>query len=300
MGDTCCGAESMGAISALITSELPGAFVHSIQIGTTEDEDLNAGFFGVALDHVAQACKQIKSIPLLADGFNAIGFSQGGQFLRAYVETCDDGPRVHNLITYGSQHMGIADAPNCADKDDAQCSLMRRLLRNGAYLPWIQQRVVQAQYFKDPRNYAGYLAQSLFLAKINNEVAASRNTAYRDAVAALNRLVLIKFADEATVVPAETSWFGYYDEDLNIVEMVQQQLYIEDWIGIRSLNENGRLDRLVQKGVHVRLVFLCCTELKLVAMQMNIDEDFFVNEIIPKYLANAITTAENVLVDQSE
>lgn len=48
---------------------------------------------------------QLKADPALANGFNAVGFSQGGQFLRAYVERYND-PPVHNLVTFGGQHMG--------------------------------------------------------------------------------------------------------------------------------------------------------------------------------------------------
>ncbi|KAJ3086723.1 Palmitoyl-protein thioesterase 1 [Physocladia obscura] len=277
MGDSCCNKDSMGYITELITNELPGAFVHSVSIGDTEEDDRNAGFFGIVFDQIAQACTQIKNIALLRDGFNAVGFSQGGQFLRAYAETCADGPKIYNLVTYGSQHMGVADAPNCENKGDASCYLMRSILRNGAYLGWVQNRVVQAQYFKDPLNYELYLAKSLFLAHINNEIAASRNASYKEAIKTLNKLVLIKFGDEATVVPAESSWFGYYDDERkSIVEMENQALYIEDWIGIRWLNENGRLERITQDGGH-----------------MQIDEEFFKNEIIPKYLANAIITEED-------
>ncbi len=52
---------------------------------------------------------QLASDPNLKDGFNAVGFSQGGQFLRAYVERCNN-PPVHNLITFGGQHMGMSGA----------------------------------------------------------------------------------------------------------------------------------------------------------------------------------------------
>lgn len=55
------------------------------------------------IDFVAE---QIANITELKDGFDAIGFSQAGQFLRAYVERYNS-PPVHNLITFGSQHMGM-------------------------------------------------------------------------------------------------------------------------------------------------------------------------------------------------
>jgi len=39
-------------------------------------------------DQVAEACETLAADPQLADGFNAVGFSQGGQFLRALVQRC--------------------------------------------------------------------------------------------------------------------------------------------------------------------------------------------------------------------
>lgn len=50
-----------------------------------------------------------------AGGYNAVGFSQGGQFLRALVERCQHkaGPKAATLVTLGAQHMGVQNAPGC-------------------------------------------------------------------------------------------------------------------------------------------------------------------------------------------
>ncbi|KAJ3284857.1 Palmitoyl-protein thioesterase 1 [Rhizoclosmatium sp. JEL0117] len=281
MGDSCCNPDSMGYITDLIGTALPGTFVHSVQLGSTEDQDKNAGFFGILMNQVAETCEKLKAVPELQNGFNGIGFSQGGLFLRAYVETCSDGPKVHNLITYGSPHMGVGDAPNCQDKSDTNCSIMRSLIKSGAYLSWVQNRVVQAQYFKDPKNYETYLEKSLFLPFINNEVTDTKREEYKANLKALNKLVLIRFSEDTMVIPSETSWFGFFDEELNVVPMEQQPLYIEDWIGLRWLDENGRVDKILQEGGH-----------------MKIDEDMFVNQIIPTYLANLVSTDSGRLLLQ--
>merc|ERR1711862_276837 len=84
MGDNCCLPFSMGKIKKVIETEVPGAFVHSIQTGNNILEDEAEGFFGNANKQVDKACKTLKGIPELAGGFNAVGFSQGGQFMRAY------------------------------------------------------------------------------------------------------------------------------------------------------------------------------------------------------------------------
>ncbi|KAF5829085.1 Alpha/Beta hydrolase protein [Dunaliella salina] len=63
---------------------------------------------------VAKVCAEMKGMSELADGFNAVGFSQGGQFMRALVERCShEGIQARTLITLGAQHQGISSVPGC-------------------------------------------------------------------------------------------------------------------------------------------------------------------------------------------
>ena len=190
MGDDCCNPDSMGRVKTLMETELPqGTFVYSVQVGTNTDSDHKAGFFGRIEDQVDQVCKELGLIPELAQGFNAVGFSQvsGGLnlcytlnltsflgwiifkvhytmvnlpmiklnfFLRAYVERCNL-PKVHRLITFGSPHGGVSDIPNCTNPKDFTCKLMRSMVHSGVYTDYIQNRIIQAQYYRDPRNEKG-------------------------------------------------------------------------------------------------------------------------------------------------
>jgi len=63
------------------------------------------GFFMNANKQIAMVCDQVQSDPKLKDGYNAVGFSQGGQFLRALVQRCPS-PPMKNLISVGGQHQG--------------------------------------------------------------------------------------------------------------------------------------------------------------------------------------------------
>jgi hypothetical protein len=47
-------------------------------------QDIENGFFLNANKQVEEVCKQLANDPELKDGYNALGFSQGGQFL--YVD----------------------------------------------------------------------------------------------------------------------------------------------------------------------------------------------------------------------
>lgn len=62
-------------------------------------------------DQIDFAAKQIAADPKLKNGFNAIGFSQGSRFLRAYVQRYNT-PAVKNLISIGGQHQGQITPPH--------------------------------------------------------------------------------------------------------------------------------------------------------------------------------------------
>lgn len=100
---------SLGRFMNMVEEELPGVYIHSVNLaGDDGDEstDRKASFFGDANAQVDEVCTSLRKNPMLTGGFNAIGFSQGGQFLRAYIERCND-PPVRNLITFGAQHAGM-------------------------------------------------------------------------------------------------------------------------------------------------------------------------------------------------
>merc|ERR1719245_1269434 len=81
MGDSCCNPLSMGRIKDLIQKNVSNIYVTNLKIGNNIEEDTLNGFFMNANDQVDLAYKIIKADPRLANGYNAMGFSQGGQFL---------------------------------------------------------------------------------------------------------------------------------------------------------------------------------------------------------------------------
>ncbi|EGN99970.1 hypothetical protein SERLA73DRAFT_180317 [Serpula lacrymans var. lacrymans S7.3] len=264
----------------------PGIFVHSIYIEEDLKADQRAGFYGNVNDQIALVASQLASVPELSRGFDAIGFSQGGQFLRAYTERYND-PPIHNLVTFGAQHMGISDLPLCS-AFDLICQIARRAARSGVYGEWAQQNLIQAQYYRDPDQLPLYLTANHFLTDINNEYAPptdERNATYAENLASLQHLVLVLFKEDTTVVPKESAWFGSeappdsglkdqssslqavldsngmpfvsgnkpVQQNRTMIPMQMQPLYIEDWIGLRTLDERGGLTFATCPGQHMQL-----------------------------------------------
>jgi palmitoyl-protein thioesterase len=125
----------------------------------------------------------------------------------------------------------------------------------------------QAQYYRDPDQFERYLESNQFLTSINNErPAPHKNETYAANLAQLDALVLVLFAQDRTVIPKESSWFGSYPPEQEegegggekeIVPMHQQPLYVEDWIGLRTLDESGRVVFVSCDAEHMRLALEC-------------------------------------------
>lgn len=251
MGDTCCNPLSLGSIQRLIEKHVPGIYVHSLEIGSGFIEDMENGFFMNSNDQIALACKKIAADPKLRRGYHAMGFSQGGQFLRAVAQRCPNPPMI-NLISFGGQHQGVYGFPRCPGDNSTLCDIVRKLLNLGAYTSFVQHNLVQAQYWHDPLNEELYRNKSIFLADINQENI--KNPKYKENLTKLKNFVMVMFADDTMVDPKESEWFGYYvpGQSEKLVTLQESQLYKEDWLGLKQMDKNKKLHFLSSPGNHLQ------------------------------------------------
>ncbi|KAL3877439.1 hypothetical protein ACJMK2_035145 [Sinanodonta woodiana] len=255
MGDSCCNPFSMGHIKKLIQESIQGIYVLSLKIGNSVVEDTINGFFMNVNDQVKIVCDTLANDSKLQQGYNAIGFSQGGQFLRAVAQRCSKPPML-NLISVGGQHQGVYGFPGCVGNQNIVCTLARRMLTNLAYTGFIQNHIVQAQYWHDPLNEAEYRKANVFLADINQE--NEKNPSYKANMLKLNNFVMVKFLRDSRVEPMES-------EDINT--LFETPLYTEDWLGLKEMNNTGRLHFLSLDTGHLQF-----------------SESWFINNIIKKFL----------------
>ncbi|XP_052255104.1 palmitoyl-protein thioesterase 1-like [Dreissena polymorpha] len=266
MGDSCCNPLSMGSIKKLIEKHIKDVYVLSLEIGSSIEEDTLNGFFKNVNDQVAMVCSQLAADKKLAGGYNAIGFSQGGQFLRAVAQRCPT-PPVLNLISVGGQQQGVFGLPHCPGSFSI-CEAVRKLLNQGAYVPLISiQGLCKAEYWHDPLNEAEYQAKSVFLADINQE--NSVNATYKANLLKLKNLVLVQFLQDTMVIPRESEWFGYYipGQDKKLYTMYESPLYLQDKLGLKTLNDTGRITFLSSDSDHLQFT-----------------EQWFIDNIITKFL----------------
>ncbi|XP_029648481.1 palmitoyl-protein thioesterase 1 [Octopus sinensis] len=251
MGDSCCNPLSMGGIKNFIEKSLPGVYVRSLMIGSNIIEDVENSFFMNSNHQITEVCEKLRADKKLVNGYNAIGFSQGGQFFRAVAQRCSV-PPMRNLISVGGQHQGVFGIPHCPGQNSTLCDMIRKMLNMGAYKSFVQDHVVQAQYWHDPFNESEYKNKSIFLADINLE---QRNiSTYKENLLKLKNFVLIKFTEDEMVQPRESEWFGFYKprQDKEIYPMEESPLYKEDLLGLKTLNKTGRLHLLSYPSDHLR------------------------------------------------
>lgn len=242
------GLRSVGDLAEVVN---PGTLVHIVKMDSTASGDQSATFFGNVTEQIDRLCDALAADPIIstAPAIDALGFSQGGQFLRGYVERCNK-PPVRSLVTFGSQHNGIIAFKDCGAVDWV-CKGAMALLIAGAWSPTVQSRLVPAQYYRPPNEFEKYLESSNFLADINNE-RRLKNVEYKKNLAKLVNFVMYMFEDDTTVIPKETAWF----EEVNGTEITPlraRPIYSEDWLGLRELDRKGGLKFKLAPGDHMQL-----------------------------------------------
>ena len=80
---------------------------------------------------------------------------------------------------------------------------------------------------------------------------------------------MVMFEDDDVVVPRISELFGFYKpgQTSETQNLYESPLYQEDWIGLKALNESGRLVSLSVAGNHLQF-----------------NESWFDTEIVDKYL----------------
>ncbi|XP_015203993.1 palmitoyl-protein thioesterase 1 [Lepisosteus oculatus] len=251
MGDSCCNPLSMGAIKKMVEVKIPGIYVLSLKIGDSIVQDTENSFFMDVNAQVSLVCAQLSRDPQLKGGYNAMGFSQGGQFLRAVAQRCPS-PPMRNLVSVGGQHQGVYGLPRCPGESSHICDWIRKMLNSGAYTPLVQNHLVQAQYWHDPLNEDLYKTHSLFLADINQERVV--NETYKKNLMSLNKLVMVKFLKDSMVDPVDSEWFGFYGpgQAKETQTLQESALYTEDRLGLQQMDKAGKLVFLSSDGDHLQ------------------------------------------------
>ncbi|KAL8153105.1 hypothetical protein V2J09_010865 [Rumex salicifolius] len=205
------------------------------------------------MQQVDIACNKVKNIDALSDGYNIVALSQGNLVGRGLVELCDGGPSVKKFISLGGPHAGIASCPYC--DTELICTIVDYLMELEVYTSLVQKHLAPSNYIKIPTDLKNYLKECKYLPLLNNEIEERRNATYKERFSSLQKLVLVMFENDTVLVPKETSWFGYYENGsmTTILSYNKTELYTEDWIGLKTLNEAGKVEFVSVPGGHLAI-----------------------------------------------
>ncbi|OMJ88324.1 hypothetical protein SteCoe_9735 [Stentor coeruleus] len=231
LGDCCCF-PGMIEFTRYLGKEA-STYSKCVEIGDGSAASWLMGF----QKQVNTACTNLKKVSEFENGINVVGLSQGGLIARAVSEMCNI--TVHNVITLGGPHMGVMSIPNC--ESGFFCDIFNDALDLGVYDSFVQENFGPPGYYKDPLEYNEYLKQSNFLAAANNE--KSINADYATGFKSINQLVLIEFTEDTIVDPKSSEQFGYFKigskKDLLLYNQTED--YINDWLGLKTLDEQGKI-----------------------------------------------------------
>lgn len=263
LGDT-YDADGLRSTGDLAQEVHPGTYVYYIRTDEASGTDRSNTFFGNLTTQIEQVCDDIHADAELNwpdDGkgelkVDALGFSQGGQFLRGLLQRCE-GLKVRSLVTFGSQHNGIQQFQHCGTFD-LLCKGATALVKGNAWTEYVQGKVVPAQYYRpinettgEPKD--GYLNGSNFLADVNNE-REEKNEEYKRRMARVENFAMYVFDEDTTVIPRQSGWFAEVNTTSEEVTPLRERaMYKEDWIGLKALDEKGGLFFRNASGGHMDL-----------------------------------------------
>jgi palmitoyl-protein thioesterase len=245
-----------------IKKYMPDVYVKNINLG----EGKITSLFNM-YDQVEYLKEALQADENLQDGCIFIAHSQGALTARYFIQKYNN-PRVYVYIAWGGPECGIYGAPDKLDKYFAWLNYIEHYSYTFAYSYLMQHFVSFAGYWKDPLHYQEYLNGNIFLPYLNNEITHQDNDLFKENISNLATMVLVQSTEDEVVVPRASCHFGFYDIGslTHITSLYDSPLYQDDLLGLKTLDESGRL----------HLLFAHCSHSELQS-----DEYNFINNTLP-------------------
>jgi len=239
MGDSGTN-KGMVSLCKTVSDKYPDSYV---LCSTTADG--GASISNSFTKQLADFTAEVRSKPELAKGFNAVGLSQGNFLLESYIALVNQ-PPVFNFVSICGPLQGEATCPkNIAF--DMICPVWK-LNPYGA--------LAFSSYWKGTKDKDTYLKKSKMLADVLNE-KATKNANVTANFKSLNSLVMIEATKDTMIEPRESEQYGMWQwgttgKNAPIVALRDSEGYQGDWMGLKTLDAQGKLHNSSFVGEHIR------------------------------------------------
>lgn len=253
MGDSCFN-PGMKEITQK-TGEHLASYSVCIPTGPDLDSDTNNGFFMTMDKNIEVFAAAVKNDTKLAQGFNAVGFSQGNSVIRGYIQKYNNPPVSTWLSVHGTV-VGVASFPKCNPSGllGPVCKLLDHFLVGPiAYTKLVQDKLFQADYFRDPKrvNSSSYKSNSQ-IAQWNNEGDKVDET-FATNFGKTKRFVMVKAEKDSMIYPNDGEWWGAFDSDGKTrLSMNETDWYKKDLFGLKTASEAGKIFFESTSGDHLQ------------------------------------------------
>lgn len=251
MGDFATNPLGMEPLKNMISKALNGTLVVNVPLADNFVEDSLASFTMPLDEEVDMFAKFVQSDPRFANGFNAVGYSQGNLWLRGYVERYNS-PPVKNWIAVNGPFQGVAGFPQCSYSSEI-CRLFDQFVGDLAYTDLAQNVLAQTNYFRDPLRIPAYKKGCKYLPYMNNEVEADPTRSAN--LMKTDKLIAVLALNDTEVIPKESEHFGFYKDgsQKEIQKMEDTPLYQQNLFGLKDFHEQGHLEFVEAPGNHLQI-----------------------------------------------
>jgi palmitoyl-protein thioesterase len=199
--------------------------------------------------HGEKLCERVHADENLKNGnFSIVAFSHGGMLARYLIEYCSFPQPIRHIVTFGSPLNGVSAVSNFP-RSGYFGSIIDYVIDKLIDYGWMDNIIMSADYWRNPKDHEDYLANSRFLAEANNEVSYSEQR--KRNWLSLTRALFIKWDDDTHIIPKESAWWAEYDEDMNVIERHETEIYKNDLIGLKTLEERGQTAFVALPGDHM-------------------------------------------------
>jgi len=196
--------------------------------------------------------KIIENDPVFNDGWIMVCHSQGALLCRSLTQYWSE-HKIHTLVSLAGPQAGVYGVEFITDNVPFTKYLpgLVDLIENHIYQifdsPLFNKYLSVADIWHDPYHESDYLSRNKYLPKMNNVIDHPDKTRFKQNFLKLQQAVFytgdvgVKDLYDDGISPWQTGAWGYWDANKTMLNMTQTEIWKQDTIGLKKLDDAGRL-----------------------------------------------------------